>query len=444
MLSRAMSLAALPQAFWSRGVRLIRGPAAAGRSRRMAVLADQAVVSLTNLLTTVALARAASVGEVGLYAACFSFIFIASAIQTAVILLPYTVLSPRQAAEDLDRYRSSVLVHQMMLGAVVGLIGAAAGVVMAIAGSLDLARALFVLAPAAGLVVFREFARRVCFAELRYFDALLVDGTTAAVQLSLVFAMAGAGTLSATTTLLAVGLASLAGGAVWLRRRWFRIDIDLSAARAHLGLNWVQGRWLLRSSILWSLSVEQFPWLLAVLADPRQAGVWAACAGVVGFSNPLIQSINNEIGPKIAHATASQGAGAVSGAVLRAMASTGLLLAPLVVVVAFFGQQLLSSIYGAEYGTAASVATVLAFSNFLFACGLSMPYGLLALDAPQKDFVANVAAVAVLPLAGIWFVIHWGALGAALSAACSNAVSIVVRAVLLRNALHRAQGANAE
>src|ERR1035437_910711 len=148
-------------------------------------LADQAIVSATNFLTGVIIARACSKEELGLYSLGFSVVLMMADLQSSLIMTPYMVYAPRLKGRAHALYTGSTLIHQSafclltMLALVCGAFAVMIGV-----GPRGLGPVLWALVPVIGLIMLREFARRVCFARLKLKTAFLFDTSIAAGQIS--------------------------------------------------------------------------------------------------------------------------------------------------------------------------------------------------------------------------------------------------------------------
>ena len=146
------------------------GPRVAGlhRNRRVLSLVDQAVISATNMCTSIVIGRTCAKAELGLYASGLSLILLVTAIQSALIAVPYTISSPQIAAEEHAVYKGSTLLQQASLAVVSMAVFAGAGMLALGGRSAELRPILLTLAVVAGLICFRDFARRVSYAELHF------------------------------------------------------------------------------------------------------------------------------------------------------------------------------------------------------------------------------------------------------------------------------------
>ena len=74
---------------------------------------DQALVSATNFVTTLVLARLCSQAELGIYYLAWTLVLFLTALQNNLVSIPYTIYAPRRQGESLHAYFGSSLVHQL-------------------------------------------------------------------------------------------------------------------------------------------------------------------------------------------------------------------------------------------------------------------------------------------------------------------------------------------
>jgi hypothetical protein len=180
-------------------------------------LADQGVASITNFVTGVILARACSKEEFGLYMLAFTLILLVTDMQTALIATPYMVYGPRLKGRAQALYSGSTLIHQMAFS-IAAMIALGVGVLLTHFGwgPHGIGPVLWVLLAVISLIMFREFVRRMCFAQLRVGAALIFDVGIGIAQIGGLLLMAHFGLLSPSRAFLLIGLICGIGGACWL------------------------------------------------------------------------------------------------------------------------------------------------------------------------------------------------------------------------------------
>jgi O-antigen/teichoic acid export membrane protein len=404
-------------------------PSADTRREGIISLADQAVASATNFLTGVIIARACSKEELGLYMLGFSLILLMTDLQASLIATPYMVYAPRLKGRAHALYTGSTLIHQLafcllaMLALMCGAFATTLGV-----GPQGLGLVLWALVALIGLIMLREFARRVCFARLKFKTAFLFDTCIAAGQVGGLLLLARLDLLSASRAYWAIGSACGVAVLWWLWSDRASYHPRMSDSLADLKKNWVFGKWVFGSGLLWTLSMNLYPWLLAFFHGTASAGVWAACLGVVSIGNPVLTGIQNLAGPKIAHEYAEKGHGALRRLVFRINVLFAVPTALLCLAIFIRGDHLLTLLYGRQYAGNALVVSILAINLFVTAIAFSFSRALFAIDRANFDFLVNFAALFVMVTLGLWLVRAYGPIGAAFGLLVANFTSSAIRA----------------
>ena len=392
-------------------------------------LADQAVVSATNFVTGVIIARTCSKEELGLYVLGFSLVFLMTDFQTSLISTPYMIYAPRLKERAHALYTGSTLIHQLafslltMLALLCGAIAVTTGV-----GPRGLGPVLWALVAVIGLIMLREFARRVYFARLELITAFAFDTCIAAGQIGSLLLLARVGLLSASRAYWVIGLASGIAGLWWLWSDREFYHVRISESLADLKKNWLFGKWLSASGLVWAVSMNLYPWLLAFFHGTGSAGVWAACMGVVSVGNPALLGIQNFVGPKIAHLYAANGSIALRRFVLKITAAVSLPISLLCLILIFWGGHLVTLLYGRQYAGNSLIVTILALNLLVAVAAFPFSRALVAIERADVDFLVNVAALFIMVTVGLWLVRALGPVGAALGMLGANSVTSAVRA----------------
>ena len=393
-------------------------------------LADQAVASGTNFLTGVIIARACSKEEFGLYMLGFSLILLMTDFQTSLITTPYMVYAPRLKGRAHALYTGSTLIHQLafcvltMVALVCGSFAVTNGI-----GPRGLGPVLWALIAVIGLIMLREFARRVCFACLRLKTAFLFDTCIAVGQIGGLLLLARFGLLSAGRAFWVIGLACgiVVLGWLWSDRAFY--NPRLSESLADLKKNWILGKWVFASGLVVAVSMNLYPWLLAFFHGTASTGIWAACLGVISVGNPALLGIQNLVGPKIAHVYVADGPKALRRLVLQITAIIAVPMSLLCVVMIFWGDRLVTLLYGRQYAGNGLVVTILAFNLLVTSSAFPFSRALFTIERAHVDFLVNFAALFIMVTLGFWLVRIFGPLGAALGLLGGGVVISVIRAV---------------
>ena len=392
-------------------------------------LADQAVVSATNFATGVIIARACSKEELGLYMLGFSLILLVTDLQTSLISTPYMVYAPRLKGRAHALYTGSTLIHQLTFSALINF-GVACGAlaVTAGAGPRGVAPVLWALAAVVTTIMLREHARRVCFACLRLKTVLLFDTCISAGQICGLLLLAYLHLLSASRAYWVVG--SVCGISIlwwlWSGREFY--DLRKSESHADLKKNWILGKWIFASGLVWAVSMNLYPWFLAAFHGTASTGVWGACLGVVSVGNPALLGIQNIVGPKIAHAYVAAGPKALRRLVLRITVAICLPVSLLCLALIVWGGRLVTLLYGRQYAGNNLVVAILALIILVAVPSFSFSRALFAIERADLDFRVSFGALFVMVTTGFWLVRAFGILGAACGLLATNFTVAAVRA----------------
>jgi len=412
---------------WLCSLRATLAPVTAMRQGFLS-LTDQGVVSIANFVTGVVIARACSKAELGLYMLGFSLVMLVQDVQTSLILTPYMIYAPRLKGRAHSIYTGSTLGHQLALGVIVA-VGVMCGA-FACNYRFDrsLGPVLWALALVIALIMLREFARRICFACLQVRTAFILDVFVSAGQVGGVLLLARFHMLSAASAYWVIG--AVCGIAVLV---WFLSNSDLSFPRlsdsvADFKRNWSLGKWIFASGLLWTIGRNAYPWLLAAFHGVAITGVFAACIGVVSVGNPLILGLQNVVGPKISHAYATDGPSAVRRLVLKISAVIILPVSIYSLILILAGGRIMVLLYGHQYAGNNLVVAILALNILVSTMTYSFSRALFAIERADLDFLLNVLGLVIMVTLGLWFVLRFGPLGAALGMLTASAITAAIRA----------------
>jgi len=405
-------------------------------------LGDQAVASATNFATGIIIARTCTKEELGLYMLGLSLILLVTDFQTSLITTPYMVYAPRLKGRAHALYTGSTLIHQLafclltMLGVACGAVAVSRGM-----GPRGVGPVLWALCVVIALIMLREHARRVSFARLRLKTAFLFDSSIAVGQISGLLLLAHFGRLSAIRAFWVIG--SVCGIAVlgwlWSDREFYHPR--LSESLADLKKNWVFGKWVFASGLVWAVGMNLYPWFLAYFHGAASTGVWATCLGVVSVGNPALMGIQNLVGPKIAHTYAASGQKALRRLVLKITAVISLPVSLLSLVLIFWGGRLIVLLYGRQYAGNGLVVAILALNLLVFAVSFPFSRALMAIERADLDFLVSSAALIIMVVLGIWLVRAFGTAGAAIGLLAANFFTSAVRAgIFLRFPARTSEG----
>jgi len=418
-----------------------RRPWLAGATARQGVLtlADQTIVSGTNFLTGVLVGRALPEASFGVYVLGLTVLLFLVEAQTALVSTPFTVFYPRLAEPARPRYAGALLVHFLVLagGAMLLFGGAAAALRFGGAGE-ETVSVAGAIAAVAGLILMREFVRRLGFARLHLGRALLLDAAVSALQLGgLALAWRG-NMLTPARAYLVVGGACGAGAlvALWAGRRDFAVGG--AEPLKELRRSWHLSRWLLLGIVAFWFASHSYPWLLAGFRGTAETGGYGACLRVVFIANVFMFGAANLLGPRMAHAFAEGGPARLGRAVLRGTAAVGAPMLVFCLLMQVFGGPLVTLLFGGKYAGYDWTVRLLALEQWVSALAYPINKALVAMERTDVNFKSCLIALAATLVFGVWLVQAGGTTGAAAGSLIGTAAASAYKAWVFRACLRGA------
>jgi O-antigen/teichoic acid export membrane protein len=415
------------------------------RSGGFLTLVDQGVFSVTNFATSVFVGRYCIQEEMGEYTLGFTLINILLSLQLSLIVTPYSIYYPRRSGLDRREYTGSMFIHSLLLALGISAILLLASLLLGPWIEQGVASILFTLSYVILFIMLRDLIRRACFARLEIGHVLFLDCLMAGIQIAGLYLLLRNGLLSAETSLIVMGLSGVVAAAVWFVGNRGEIRFSLRGSFAEVRVSLALGKWVFLSGLLWLLSISLYPWLLALFHGTAAAGAWGAAMGIVGFANPVILGVQNYLGPKMAHHFALDGVDRFESFIQGSVRAFILLVLPLALGLWFFGENLLSLIYGQKYSGFGSIVQVMGLD--IIVTGTAFCYGraLFVMEKAKSDFLANVASFAFFLTFGVLLVKMYGPVGVALGMMLGNAIASSIKYVVYRSQIriHKAGLANA-
>ena len=391
-------------------------------------IADQAVVSLGNFLTTIILARHLSPEVYGVWAVVFGFILFLNVVHASLVIYPLTL---KAAARD-DAATRQLVKSSLCLT-----------VVLAVPLGLVLFGAAYLIGkPYLGLwgwlaLVFwqlQEITRRALMAHLSFRKALCGDAISYLGQAALVYWLAQTGGLSPERCFIVValtcGIAALVQALLLGKER-----VGGRFGFRHLAVDfWNAGSWVLWSNLATNFSIQVVPWSLFLIRGAGEAAGFQALSNLVGFSHPIMLSLGNIIIPAAARARARQGLRAAQRVALVHAVQGGVLLLPYFVALGVYPRQLLALFYGAQspYLELDNALRLFAVAYAFYYFSLVMKFLLNALEENRSQFVAELASSLLLAVIIAPLVFGYGLAGGILATGVWLFARFCCNAVILR------------
>jgi len=263
--------------------------------REIWALTDQSVVSATNFLTNVMLARFMGLREFGVFALAWMSVLFVNSLQTALIVAPMMSIGPKQEEKDRPSYFGAVVFQELVLVCFCFvLVFAALNFSSIFFPHAGLQRLALPLAVSAFAYQMQDFVRRYFFATRQSRRAFADDALSYFTQLPILFFLHRTGHLTSATALWAMAGTSILGlvaGWFWMEPIAFHRQWIKAIARRH----WKSSRWLGASSLLQWVSGNLFVIAAPVYYGAAAAGVLKASQNLMGVTHVWFQGLDNVV-----------------------------------------------------------------------------------------------------------------------------------------------------
>lgn len=397
--------------------------------RGVLCLVDQAVVSATNFLTTVLIGRMCVEAELGAFAAGLSLmVIILVSIPAGTVWLPYTTFAPRLSGRRAQLYLGSACAQTMALCLAISVGLMLIGMTGLLQGTKsDLASLFGVLPWVATLILMQLFIRRIMLAHMVIIPLLLLDVAFSVMQLSGLVMLHRVGSLSASTALGVIGIASLI--IVVLAAVAFRNHILIRPRSILLDWkkNWKLGRWGLPTFIVQALNNGLYVWIIALLHGTAAAGAYAAAMSIVALLNPVFLGFQNFYSPFASHTYAQHGVARFTKVTVISTIALASVLALFVVAIYLVGGGILPNVYQGRYQNQHALIGTMAIAYMASVLATPVGFGLMAIDRADGAFKAQCTQLAIGLVFGTALCLQFGIIGAATANCVGTSSSLAIQ-----------------
>jgi O-antigen/teichoic acid export membrane protein/thymidylate kinase len=382
-------------------------------------VADQGLISATNFVTMVLLARGLGPASFGAFSLVYGALLFANGIQGALILHPHSVLSAARIGRDYRDYTASTGVAQLLLSAAAVLLAAAVGCVSALA-QWPLTPTIFALAPCIIAWQAHEYVRRVLYDERRLRGAFWNDAVCYGGQTMAVAGLWAMEALTAPLALWAMAAASAAAAAVGARQ--IRTSLTGRVSLPLLAENWRLGKWLTGAEVGYWASSQTYLYLTGLLVGSAAAGVMRAAYVIFGPVRILGFFLRAVLPNSFARALAGDGKAAMHEQVKSVWSGVAPLTAAYCLLAAVFADPLVRVLYGNQFAGHSRVVALYAVFAFVALMTSVITSALRAGRLARHLFISQLWATALALPVGWVLIAHLGIEGAVVGMILTNLV----------------------
>lgn len=397
---------------------------AAGRTRFLGknvwAIGDQALISGSNFVTMVLLARALGASAFGTFSLAYSVLLLANIFQSTLITQPHNVLGSARTGVSYGRFTFTMGAFQLVLVAGEALIALLAA---GWAGLHHYAVAPLLFALVLGIVGWQlqEFVRRVMYTESRFRDAFINDCISYGGQTLAVIVLWQMNLLHGETAMYALAATSLTAAlfGLWQIRGSLVPHYDPEAIRE----SWHFGKWLTGGELLqWSCSLQMYLYLAAIILGTAAAGELRAAQILFGPTRVLAFYLGSVLPIRFARALANGG----NAAVQKQLVETAIRILPWLglyaVCVAIFAHPLLKVLYRDEFASDALVLVVYSAAAFVEYVQVMFTSALSAKRMTRSIFFGQLCGIFVTAGVSWWIIRLFGVTGAPMALGISSTI----------------------
>jgi O-antigen/teichoic acid export membrane protein/peptidoglycan/xylan/chitin deacetylase (PgdA/CDA1 family) len=389
--------------------------------------ADQIMVSGSNFLTGILLARAFGIVEFGIFTLGWMFVEFMGSLQAAAVIQPMLNIGPKQLPDERASYFNAVLAQQAVLCAA---FGPAAWLIAILAGQLlsDTEFGNLAIPLAAAVVGYQLqcFFRRYFYARERAGAVLVNDALRFSVQIpttaALVFWWPGA-TAAAGLWIVAAscGVSALHGAIYFGRPRWNPVVFAKVVAR-----HWDFSKWLLPSAFMYWMTSQGFPLMSGFVLGAAATGGLRVALAIVGVLNILLLAVENFAPVQAARAVHNGGQLELYRNIVRLALLTFTLVVVTVTLINIDPEYLLRLLYGDTYSSVTELVRWLCASAAIHAVCSILVIWAAALERARIIYVSYAAATVFTAIAAYPLTLYGGLGGVVAGAVLVEAIRAAV------------------
>ena len=396
---------------------------------------DQAIVSITNFATALILARFLGIHEFGIYSLFFIAIILLSTVHYSIFTAPMMTLT--QGIDNTTRrqeYLSSVKTAQTLFAALIALTYYVAIKVFSESNFLALLHSnLIPFTLCMAIIPLQEWYRRYLFANSLTLSAFYLDIVKSTVQLSLLvyYTLTGGLHINIALYILATASAITYLASSIQNRLEFRLKDILSTIQSH----WHHSQHLLPSYLLEWVRLQGFLVFGGVLLGAEAVGAIRAAQNIVGPLNIIYQAADNILPVEGAKRLAKEGKKSMIQ-YFKDMEIKGiLLLAVPCFFVSLLSEEIISFLYGQEFGEYSTLVIWQAIS-LLLAYSMKVGSSLLrTINATKPILSSSVTSTVALVILMMPLSTLFSIDGIMLAKIAAEMISIILMSYLIRENL---------
>jgi O-antigen/teichoic acid export membrane protein len=389
-------------------------------------LLDQGLVSGSNFLVAILLARWLTREDYGAYAMGFSVFILLYGFHNAFLLEPMSVFGPEAYTKCLTAYVKKLLGFHFGLALILSLLVVAGIIVLPLfTNAHALTSALWGVCIAVPLILFYWICRRAAY--LRFAPGLAVMGSAIYCLSVLILALALRSWRSPLMGFVIQSLAAIPAALLLMRPLKSGTDTQPGPSNQEvLCEHWRYGRWVMGSTLVTWISGYGYYVLVGMLLPMQDVAALRALRNLTEPCYRAMAAIILLVLPWASSRFSEEGRRGLQRRTLQLNLLFGGSALLYFATVALFGNKLMGLLYAGRYNGSANLLLLATAPVVLIAASLGSEVAVQVMQAPSEVFLAYGVSGGLTLLLGIAFTRYWGLRGGLISILISSAAVWVV------------------
>jgi O-antigen/teichoic acid export membrane protein len=371
-------------------------------------LTDQALSVGGMFVANVALARAVSKEEYGMFALSYSVFTFLAGLHNAAILETYTIYAAGRYHEHNREYSWLIWRSNALLCAALTAILLLAWRIVAVTSPVHASLSLLGLALASGIILSAALLRRMLYVKRAPRTAARFSAAFFVSILVMLGVSIRLGILNGLTVFLIVAAGWIVGGVFVAKELPALTSIEKfrHAQPNHWKNHWKYARWVLATAFVFQFTTQGYYWLVAGFLSLREVAQLRVIYLLVTPIDQVLGAVTLLVLPAMSFHFASRKMGSFLNFWQRYLGATLAITTLFAGAVWLVGRRLLHLVYGGKFDEVAGLLSLLVLLPIVMGVGHTMNAALKAMEKPQLVLYAYICAglatlVSGIPLVGI-------------------------------------------
>lgn len=403
-------------------------------SSTILALTDQAVVSGSNFLIGIVLARVLGIEGYGLFALLWMIVLFGKSINQAFVTRPMMSLAPKKESEESASYIATLHYLQYLTSFGIGIF---VFIFLLFGQYFDIEitdnRWFWVMPSIVVLHLIYDFYRSQSFVKQDVVFALILDIILFGGHFLAVFILWYYDNLSVTNALTGIGFAHFVVVILGLFK-YFSFNFNTNILKETILYHFTFSKWLIGTALLQWFSGNFFIIVAAALMSEAAVGAVRIVQNVMGLTHVLFLAMENMVPVKAALHYKEGGFKQLKTYLIYITSRAGILVGGILLFLAIFRTYIIDFLYGAEYIEYSYLVIGFCLTYILIFIGHPLRFALLTLEITKPMFISYVLGAVFSLILAYPLVGRFGLVGVLIGIFVTQGLSQLVYVYYLKRA----------